>query len=173
MTAAGNTPAARDTAAWTIDWTSAEGTAARDSLPSAVATPAASGRETPAHQPVPQSEPASGQPALDGRHRPIELTGRLVVRHALEVAKLDRAAVLDGRRSTSSPTTSRRSRCSTSRAWIIGRRRRSLGYGSEPRRRPGSEPESRRGGRPIEPAAERAIAPRNDPALRTKIRNVA
>ena len=52
------------------------------------------GPEAAPCQPLPQPEPAAGQSALDGRHRPVELPGRLVVRHPLEVAQLDRASIL-------------------------------------------------------------------------------
>ena len=47
-------------------------------------------RKASPHQPLPQLEPARGQPALNRRHRPVELTGRVVVRHPLKVAQLDR-----------------------------------------------------------------------------------
>ena len=48
-----------------------------------------------ASQPAPEPEPASGQPALDGCQRPVKLTGCLFVSHALEIAQIDRAPVLE------------------------------------------------------------------------------
>ncbi len=74
------------------------------------------GCETAAGQPVPQSEPPSGQTALDGRHRPVKLTGRLLVSHPLEVAELDRTAVLEGETLELGARISRRSCCSAAPA---------------------------------------------------------
>ncbi len=117
------------------------------------------GRETSPRQPLPQSEPALGQPALDCRHRPVELPGRLVVRHPLEVAQLDRAPVL--RRQPVQLLTHGVAEVPEFHLAhrIIGRRRQgsvdpgssSLGLGPGPTRDAVSDP--------VEPAAERPVHP--------------
>ena len=53
------------------------------------------GCDPSASQPAPEPETASVEPALDGSHRPGELTGCLLVCHTLQIAQVDGAPVLE------------------------------------------------------------------------------
>jgi hypothetical protein len=114
-------------------------------------------RETSAGEPVPQSEPAPGQPAFDGRHGPVELAGRLVVGHALEVAQLDRAPVLV--REAVNLIAEDLAEITTFRfaGWIIAGRRRCFAAVRRASSRLDASPKRDPMGDSIEPAAERAI----------------
>ena len=110
-------------------------------------------------QPLPQPEPAPGQPALDRRHRPVELPGRLVISHPLEVAELDGASCPTS--PAAGPVPGPR-RCGGPRAHVgAGSSDDTGGFGRSPTlvARLGTGPQRDAVGDPVEPSAEGVVHP--------------